>query len=25
VKCAVAGIALYTGKLSPADLWRKPK
>ena len=25
VKCAVAGIALYTGKLSPTDLWRKPK
>ena len=25
VKCAVAGIALYTGKLNPADLWRKPK
>jgi phosphoribosylformimino-5-aminoimidazole carboxamide ribotide isomerase len=25
VRCAVAGIALYTGKLNPGDLWRKSK
>jgi phosphoribosylformimino-5-aminoimidazole carboxamide ribotide isomerase len=25
VQAAVAGIALYTGKLNPADVWRKPK
>jgi len=25
VQEAVAGIALYTGRLSPGDIWRKPK